>query len=117
MDDLEAAHQLLDQDIQWAGPSFSREQRRQSLQFYISLAAWHDTGQHYGYRAVCLKETRQLIGICGFLPGLMSPQCKAIFWPVLFGPAADPVDMAYATPEWDLGYALSTSYRRRDKSP
>jgi RimJ/RimL family protein N-acetyltransferase len=113
IDDLDTAHQMLDQDIQWAGPSFSREQRRHSLQFYINLAEWPDTGRLYGYRAICLKETKQLIGLCGFLPGLMPPQLKALFWPALFGPAADPAEMAYATSELELGYALSSQYRRQ----
>lgn len=113
MDDLEEAHRLLDLDLQWAGPSFSLEQRRQRLQRDISLAGWADTGGIYGYRAVVLKETNAIIGICGFLPTLWSPQTKALFWPQLFGEDAATTPQRYATLELEVGYALSSRHRRR----
>ena len=108
MQDLAAAHQLLDVDIQWSGPSFSLDQRRQRLQFYISLAQWGDTGCIYGYRAITLKPNSLLIGICGFTPVLWQAQLKARLWPELFGEMKDD---PYASLELDIGYALGSQHR------
>ena len=113
MDDLTGAHRLLDLDIQWAGPSFSLEQRRQRLQRDMSLASWADTGRVYGYRAVVLKETNEIIGICGFLPILWSARTQALFWPQLFGERAVNDTHRYASLELEVGYALSSRHRRR----
>ena len=109
MDDLEAAYQLLDIDIQWSGPGFSLERRKAQLQFYIYLSAWNDMGRLYGYRAIILKPSQKLIGICGFLPSVISPRQKWLFWPALFG-ESDP-DSAFATPELEVGYAMSSLHR------
>ena len=79
MTDLDESHQLLDIDIQWAGPSFTREQRRQRLQRYIVLAEWDEGSHLFGYRAIIHREEGQMIGICGFLPGLWTPQTNALF--------------------------------------
>jgi RimJ/RimL family protein N-acetyltransferase len=35
MDDLEEVHRLLDLDIQWAGPGFPLERRRERLQLQV----------------------------------------------------------------------------------
>jgi hypothetical protein len=63
LDDLDAAHQLLDVDLQWSGPDFTRAQRRERLAFAIALAQRDDTGRLYGYRAITLKRTADLIGL------------------------------------------------------
>ena len=110
MDDLEAANQLLDVELQWAGPGISLEERRARLQREISLAAWQDTGCLYGYRAILLKPGQILIGICGFLPSLWSPHQQALFWPQLFHHPPDR-RYNYASPELEIGYALSPHYR------
>ncbi|MEM7029210.1 MAG: GNAT family N-acetyltransferase [Chloroflexota bacterium] len=110
IDDLETAHQLLDIDIQWSGPSFSLEQRRQRIQFYIDLAGWHDVGRLYGYRAIILKASQNLIGMCGFQPGMYTPRDKALFWPQLY-PNYDDPNIAIGTMELSLGYALSSQHR------
>jgi len=47
-DDLAEAHQLLDVDIQWAGPSSSPERRRDQHQFQITLVNWYLMGRIYG---------------------------------------------------------------------
>ena len=52
-----------------------------------------------------------MIGICGFTPILWTPRQKALFWPQLFGARADPADVASATLELELGYALSSACR------
>jgi RimJ/RimL family protein N-acetyltransferase len=105
MADLDAAHQVLDIDIEWSGPSFTLYQRRERLNFYLGLAQWEDTGRLYGFRAITLKATQQLIGLCGFHPDLWSPRWKTIFWPALLGEAASPYDQASV--ELGLGYALA----------
>ena len=84
-DDLEAAYRLLDQGLAWSGDSFSKAQRRERLRFYAALANWDDAGNLYGYRAITLKDTYQLIGICGFTPRLWKPEDRAPF-----DPLADP---------------------------
>jgi RimJ/RimL family protein N-acetyltransferase len=111
MEDLEEDHQLLDVDIQWAGPSFSIDQRRRNLQREVSLAQWEDTGCIYGYRAIILKETQRLIGICGFLPVLWSFHQRTLFWPLLFGQTADAIHGPFASLELEIGYALSSRHR------
>jgi RimJ/RimL family protein N-acetyltransferase len=73
MADLDAAHQVLDLDIEWSGPSFTLDQRRERLNFYIGLAQWADTGRVYGFRAIILKSMQELIGLCGIHPDLWSP--------------------------------------------
>jgi RimJ/RimL family protein N-acetyltransferase len=111
MDDLEEAHQLLDLDIQWAGPSFSIDQRKRNLLREVSLAQWEDTGCIYGYRAIVLKETKQLIGICGLLPVFWPFHQRALFWPQLFGQTADMIHGPFASLELEIGYALSSQHR------
>jgi RimJ/RimL family protein N-acetyltransferase len=103
--DLDAAHQVLDIDIEWSGPSFTLDQRRERLHLYVGLAQWDDTGRLYGFRAITLKSTQQLIGLCGFHPDLWSPQWKAIFWPALLGDGASLCDQASVA--LGVGYALA----------
>jgi RimJ/RimL family protein N-acetyltransferase len=112
IDDLAEAHAMLDLDIQWAGPAFSLDQRRQALQFYIQLAQWGGDSL-YGYRAITLKASSQLIGICGFLPVLWLPHTKSLFWPAFFGHSEFSPDRAYATLELEIGYALASQQRRQ----
>ena len=56
-EDLDAAHRLLDVDLRWSGPDFTRERRRERLAFSIALAQWDDTGRLYGYRAITRKPS------------------------------------------------------------
>lgn len=106
VEDLEDAHRLLDVDLRWSGSAVSLEQRRRRLQFYGDLADWADTGRLYGYRAVVLRATGRLIGICGFLPCLWSPYLKALL-------GMDGADSEFATLELELGYALANEERGR----
>ena len=55
LDDVEAAHRVLDLDLQWAGPGFTLEQRRERVQFHIGLATWGFCGGLYGDRAIVLQ--------------------------------------------------------------
>ena len=102
MNDLDAAHALLDRDVQWSGPNFTLEQRHERLQFYIALSQWNDAGRLYGYRAITRKTTGELIGICGFIPVLWSARQRA-----LLSPAKD----RFSALELEIGYALGTAHR------
>ena len=112
MDDLTEAHQLLDDDLQWAGPSVSLEQRQERLQRDVSLATWADTRGIYGYRAVISRATNEIIGICGLLPILWSPHMQALFWPQLFGEPLVADAYRYASVELEVGYGISSRHRR-----
>lgn len=105
-EDLAAAHRLLDDDLQWSGSAVNPQQRRRRLQFYVDLADWTDTGRLYGYRAVVLRATGRLIGICGFLPCLWPPRRKAQL-------GLDHPDGGLATLELELGYAMASDQRGR----
>jgi [ribosomal protein S5]-alanine N-acetyltransferase len=107
--DLDAAHQLLDQDLEWSGPDFTREQRQARLQFHIDLAHWVDMGALFGDRALILKETGQLIGLAGFRPWILSPETRALFGTDFWGETAP----AYAAMELGIGYALHSRHRQR----
>ena len=110
MDDLPQAHAVLDHDLEWSGPAFTLADRRERLQMYIALAQWDDTARLYGFRAIILKESTTLIGLCGFHPDVWPPAWQAVFWPPLFGEASHPAG-PFASLELGLGYALSPSAR------
>lgn len=111
MTDLPAAHQLLDHDIRWSGSGITLEQRRERLQREVNLAQWADTDNLFGYRAIVLKATQELIGICGFLPILHTAQQQRLFWPQLFGEVEPPHD--YAALDLEIGYALGNQHRQQ----
>jgi RimJ/RimL family protein N-acetyltransferase len=104
IEDLEAAHRLLDVELQWSGTGFTLDQRRERLGFYIALARWEDTGRLYGYRAITLKPTGDLIGICGFIPCLWDARHRALL---------SPGDGTASALELDVGYALGSAHRGR----
>jgi RimJ/RimL family protein N-acetyltransferase len=108
LNDLDAAHQLLDQDLQWSGPDFTREQRRARLQFHIDLAHWVDMGALFGDRALILNETGQLIGMAGFRPWVLSPETRTLFGVDFWGETP-----AFTTMELGIGYALHSGQRQR----
>lgn len=112
MTDLEAAHDLLDRDLQWAGPNITLEQRRTRLQREISLAQDTDTDGIFGYRAIVLLATGELIGICGFLLVLRSPQEQQLFWPLLFDPT-EAAPKRFASFVLEVGYALASRHRQQ----
>ena len=110
IEDLDEAHQLLDHDIQWSGPSFPLEKRKERLQRDIYLAQWEDTGKLYGFRAIVLKNSNAIIGMCGFLPGYYSPEMQALFLPQLLGEKRGQPSK-YAIGTLEIGYALSSQHR------
>lgn len=110
MDDLVNLHQILDEELNWAGPDFTMDQRKEKLRSYMALADWGESGRLYGYRAVTLKETGDLIGICGFISHLFSVAWKEMFWAQLF-PESDPNELVYASLELEIGYAMSPRFQ------
>jgi RimJ/RimL family protein N-acetyltransferase len=70
----------------------------------MALAGWEDTGRLYGYRAITLKPTGELIGICGFLPCLWDARHRA---------PLSPGDGASSALELDVGHALGVAHRGR----
>ena len=111
MDDLTDLHQILDVELRWAGPDFSVDQRKEKLRSYMALAEWGEAGNLYGYRAVTLKETGDLLGICGFISHLFSVTWKEVFWAQLF-PDSDPDELVHASLELEIGYANVTAIPR-----
>jgi RimJ/RimL family protein N-acetyltransferase len=78
--DLETAHAVLDLDLHWAG-RLSREQRQVLLQFHRDITC-RLFGGIYGDRAIVLKDSQALIGLCGFRPWLCTQAERALFDPV-----------------------------------
>ncbi len=105
MDDLEAVHQLLDLDLHWSGDGISIEQRWEKLQLQVSLAQWTTTDCLYGDRAIVLKESEQLTGICGFRPWLCSPQERCLYQ------LPESPEPSFHSLELGVGYALSSQHR------
>lgn len=102
---------VLDEDIGWTGPSFTIQQREAKLRLHTVLASWKDTRRIYGYRAVVLKGSKRMIGICGFHPDLWSPYWRDVFWPQLLDMRDPRAVGRYATLELGIGYALSRKER------
>jgi ribosomal-protein-alanine N-acetyltransferase len=111
MDDLEEAYQLLDVDMQWAGPNISIEWRKKHLSLYITLSEWEEGGRLYGFRAIVLRASGQIVGLCGFLQWLWTPRGQALFWPLLIGPIGEGWDGLYSSFELSVGYGLSSQHR------
>lgn len=103
-DDLDGLYQILDVELNWAGPSFTKEQRREKMFSYIHA------GSFYGYRALVLKGTNTLLGMCAFIPHLFSVKWKEIFLDQLFSDA-DSSEKRHASLELEIGYALSPRYQ------
>ncbi len=114
MEDLPSIHQLL--DIELVDAAFGSEgattleARRQWLQWtilgYEELAKLHQPP--YGERAVVLKQSRAVIGACGYVP------CLDAFGqlPALRGPRDEPGAHLNST-EFGLFYAISPSQQRQ----
>lgn len=110
LDDLEIAHQVLDQEMQWDGTEVSLQQRRKILQRYIMLAEWNDGSRLFGSQGIFFRETKQLMGLCGFHPWLWTPSQKSLFWPELLS-SKTPDEYTYASFELSILYGLSHKHR------
>lgn len=104
MGDLDAAHRLLDGELDWAG---DLEERASWLRFCIRLAEnWRNPPQ--GYRAVALKGTGEVIGKCGFFCYLLTPAERT-----LFGRVEGDRPHAFNTLAMGIGYGLARGHRGR----
>ena len=104
LDDLDAVHHLLDDDL---GARQTLEARRQWLQWsvlnYEQLA--HLYQPPYGDRAIVLRGSGQLIGSCGLVPALILGTLP------YFRSLSDKVDANRAFPEFGLYYGLFREQR------
>jgi RimJ/RimL family protein N-acetyltransferase len=78
-DDLETAHQTLDLDLCWGG-HLTREHRLIMIQFHRDITC-RLFGGIYGDRAIALKASQEVIGLCGFRPWLCAQAERALFDP------------------------------------
>jgi ribosomal-protein-alanine N-acetyltransferase len=114
IDDLDAVYQLFDVELREAelgsegakGP----ERRVQWLQWAVlneqELASLFQPP--YGDRAVCLKQTSQLIGACGFVP------CLGPYGQLPgFDPGGDGASARLSIAEFGLFYAFSPAHQRQ----
>lgn len=107
-DDLQAAYQAIDVDIQWAGRNGTLEYRRRWIHIQEGLRQWRATGGYYGDRAVILKTTDELIGLCGFRPWLCDRAVRG-----LFDPARIEQEPTGKMLELGVGYAIVNAHRRQ----
>ena len=114
LDDLDAIHQLLDVELRHVEfgdtGAKTRQAREQWLQWtivsYEQLAALNQPP--YGDRAVVLKPTGPLIGVCGFVP------CLEAFGQLPSFATALTTPMAHLTStEFGLYYAFFPAYQRQ----
>ena len=104
IEDLDAAHRLLDQELGWGG---SRAEREDWVRFCARLAAnWTNPPQ--GYRAIALRETGELIGKCGFFCYVVTPEERT-----LFGRLEDDRPGGFNSVVLGVGYGLSRGQRGR----
>jgi RimJ/RimL family protein N-acetyltransferase len=114
LDDLDAIHQLLDvalRHVEFGDTGAkTRQARAQWLQWtimsYEQLAALNQPP--YGDRAVVLKPTGSLIGVCGFVPCLDAFGQLPSFAPGLAPPVAH-----LTSTEFGLYYAFFPAYQRQ----
>lgn len=112
MDDLDAVYQAVDVELNQDCPDgewpLAYEVRRGWLEWTIrSYGELERLKQPpYGERAVVLKETQALIGLCGFVP------CLNAFGLLPSLATGHPADRLYST-EFGLFYALSPRYHRK----
>lgn len=99
LDDVPDIHRILDLELKWAGEPLPIEDRRHIILSHImAYDSYAPLG--FGYRAVCLKTTGELVGTCNLHPGLLDPSARS----ALFGGEESDGSL-----EVFLGYALSPS--------
>jgi RimJ/RimL family protein N-acetyltransferase len=108
LDDLDDAHRILDLDAKM--DEQPRDERRHWLQWsvmnYVELAKLAQPP--YGDRAVVLKSTGRLIGVCGLVPLLM-PFGKLPYYRALAPDARD--DLTF--PEVGLFWTIDSAFRHQ----
>ena len=90
------------------GPFYDNPDPDMRFDWIVSLTYWESAGNLYGDRAIELKSTGQIIGLCGIDPWVWKAKVKRYF-PKLF--AELNVAKPCTTIEFELGYALLKQYR------
>lgn len=113
MEDLAEVYQLLDIDLNTdrvedeVGAKAARaEWLRWTIAGYTQLAKLYQPP--YGDRAIILKSTGTLIGVCGYVP------CLNAFEQMPNIANSIPARQAYNTPEVGLYYAIAPSHQRQE---
>lgn len=112
MSDLQSVHQILDHDLKDA--DFGTEgrqtltERKQWLKWlllnYEQLSKLKQPP--YGERAIMQKDSKEVIGICGYVP------CLDCFEQLCdFNQTEKPADHSFATSEFGLFYAISKGFQ------
>lgn len=109
--DLEAMKILLsDQFDYYYGPfTDDKEDLAQRLDWISSLAHWDWAGDMYGDRGIILKESNEIIGLCGIDPWIWFAKTKKKSAPLF----EDTKDLNFTSIEFELGYALLEKYRKK----
>jgi RimJ/RimL family protein N-acetyltransferase len=112
MGDLDSVHNILDLDSQLVGGAdklLSREERQAWLEW--SIGNHEHLGKlfqpPYGDKAIALRDTDEVIGVCGFVP------CLGPFSQLPSLRDGESARARYSTPEVGLFYAVSRNHRGR----
>jgi RimJ/RimL family protein N-acetyltransferase len=107
-EDLEVAHQVIFLDIKWFRRRNALEDCLQWLQDQAALRRWRATGGYYGDRAIILKQTGALIGMCGFRSWLCTRAERGLYDETRINQ-----ESSGSALELGIGYAIATAYRRQ----
>lgn len=86
-----------------------KEDLPQRLDWIVSISNWDWAGNMYGDRGIVLKETNELIGLCGIDPWIWFAKTKRKSAPLF----KDKRDLNSSSIEFELGYALLEEYRNK----
>ncbi len=107
--DFEACQALLTVEFDYYYGPFDEDPGLEHRFTWIhSLTKWDSAGRLYGDHAIFLKETQELIGLCGIDPWVWKSRTKRLL-PGLFPEAQSGVPCT--TIEFELGYALKEPFR------
>ena len=107
--DREACRDLLSVEFDYYyGPFDDNPDLDMRFNWLVSLTQWKSAGGIYGDHAILLKDTGQIIGLCGIDPWIWKAKTKRLL-AGLFPEAVHGIPCT--TIEFELGYALKTDYR------
>lgn len=108
-DDFDACQELLTEDFDYYGGPYEEDlDLRRRFDWLVSLTNWKSAGHLYGDHAIVLKQSNELIGMCGIDPWVWKTETKRML-PELFPEARG--GKPCTTIEFELGYALKKDVR------